>query len=71
MDIGLGLMSWVNIIAILLLVKPALAALRDYEEQQRAGSSRLEFHPEQLGIRGAENQMWETLNARERTVPEK
>ena len=70
-DIGLGLMSWVNIIAILLLVKPALAALRDYEEQQRAGSSRLEFHPEQLGIRGAENQMWETLNARERTVPEK
>ncbi len=66
-DIGLGLMSWVNIIAILLLVKPALRALRDYEAQCKAGGSRLKFHPEQLGIRGAENQMWEELNQRERT----
>ena len=70
MDIGLGLMSWVNIIAILLLVKPALIALRDYEAQRKAGVKRLTFHPEKLGIKGAENQMWEDLNAREHAIIE-
>ena len=69
-DIGLGLMSWVNIIAILLLVKPALIALRDYEAQRKAGVKRLTFHPEKLGIKGAENQMWEDLNAREHAIIE-
>lgn len=69
-DIGLGLMSWVNIIAILLLVKPALIALRDYEAQRKAGVKRLTFHPEKLGIKGAENQMWEDLNAREHAIVE-
>lgn len=36
-DIGVGLMAWLNIIAILLLAKPALACLRDYEAQLGAG----------------------------------
>ncbi len=36
-DIGVGLMAWLNLIAILLLAKPALACLRDYEAQLRAG----------------------------------
>lgn len=36
-DIGVGLMCWLNIIALLLLQKPALAALRDYEASKRAG----------------------------------
>lgn len=36
-DIGVGLMAWLNIIAILLLTKPALACLRDYETQLKAG----------------------------------
>jgi alanine or glycine:cation symporter, AGCS family len=36
-DIGVGLMAWLNIIAILLLAKPALACLRDYEAQLAAG----------------------------------
>ncbi|WP_421567508.1 alanine/glycine:cation symporter family protein [Stenotrophomonas sp. PD6] len=36
-DIGVGLMSWLNIVALLLLQKPALAALRDYEKSRRAG----------------------------------
>lgn len=36
-DIGVGLMAWLNIIAILLLTKPALACLRDYETQLAAG----------------------------------
>lgn len=36
-DIGVGLMAWLNLIAILLLAKPALVCLRDYEAQLKAG----------------------------------
>jgi len=52
-DIGVGLMAWLNIIAILILQRPALAALRDYESQKRAGVEPV-FDPESLGIRNAE-----------------
>lgn len=51
-DIGVGLMAWLNIIAILILQKPALVALRDYERQKKAGQDP-EFDPEALGIRNA------------------
>src|SRR5690606_35258973 len=37
-DIGVGLMAWLNIIAILIVQKPALLALKDYESQKRAGN---------------------------------
>lgn len=53
-DIGVGLMAWLNLIAILILQKPALAALRDYEAQKRAGITEPEFDPDALGIRRAE-----------------
>lgn len=36
-DIGVGVMAWLNVIAILLLRKPALKAFKDYQEQRRAG----------------------------------
>jgi len=36
-DIGVGLMAWLNLIAILLLRKPALKALKDYRQQKKAG----------------------------------
>jgi AGCS family alanine or glycine:cation symporter len=36
-DIGVGLMAWLNVIAILLLRKPALAALKDFKKQKDAG----------------------------------
>ncbi|MDH5823880.1 alanine/glycine:cation symporter family protein [Luteimonas sp. RD2P54] len=52
-DIGVGLMAWLNIIAILILQKPALLALRDYEGQQAAGQEPV-FDPEALGIRNAD-----------------
>lgn len=52
-DIGVGLMAWLNIVAILILQKPALAALRDYESQKKAGKDPV-FDPEALGIKGAE-----------------
>ena len=56
-DIGVGLMAWLNIVAILILQKPALASLRDYEAQHKAGVSKYEFDPAALGIRHAE--FWE------------
>jgi alanine or glycine:cation symporter, AGCS family len=36
-DIGVGLMAWLNLVAILLLTRPALSCLRDYEAQRAAG----------------------------------
>lgn len=36
-DIGVGMMAWLNFIAIFLLRKPALAMLRDYEKQKKSG----------------------------------
>ena len=51
-DIGVGLMAWLNLVAILIIQRPALAALRDYESQRRAGAEPV-FDPEKLGIRNA------------------
>ncbi|MBY4947335.1 alanine:cation symporter family protein [Cupriavidus respiraculi] len=51
-DIGVGLMAWLNIVAILILQKPALKALRDYEAQKRAGRDP-QFSPLPLDIPNA------------------
>jgi AGCS family alanine or glycine:cation symporter len=56
-DIGVGLMAWLNIIAILILFfmgSPAIKALRDYETQRKAGVSQYSFDPEALGIKNAD-----------------
>lgn len=55
-DIGVGIMAWVNIIAILLLQKPALLALKDYEKQKKEGKDPV-FNPKDLGIKDAD--FWE------------
>ncbi|MBA9078762.1 alanine/glycine:cation symporter family protein [Rufibacter quisquiliarum] len=52
-DIGVGLMAWLNIIAILLLQKPALRALKDYQAQKKAGKDPV-YDPANLGTRNAE-----------------
>lgn len=52
-DIGVGLMAWLNIIAILILHKPAMLALRDYERQKKLGLDPV-FDPEAVGIRNAD-----------------
>jgi AGCS family alanine or glycine:cation symporter len=52
-DIGVGVMAWLNLVAILIVQKPALLALRDFERQRRAGTERV-FDPEALGIRNAD-----------------
>ena len=52
-DIGVGLMAWLNIIAILLLRKTAFLCLSNYEEQKAQGIDPV-FDPESLGIEGAD-----------------
>lgn len=48
-DIGYGLMAWANIIAIALLAPKAVALLKDYEKQKKAGKDPT-FDPAELGI---------------------
>lgn len=52
-DIGVGLMAWLNLIAILLLRKPALKALKDYKEQKKQGKDPV-FKSEDVGIKNAD-----------------
>lgn len=51
-DVGLGLMVWINVIAILIIMKPALVALKDYEKQKKQGLDPT-FDPQKLGIKNA------------------
>jgi len=55
-DVGLGIMVWLNLIAILILAKPALVALKDYEAQKKQGVDPV-FDPVKLGIKNAD--YWE------------
>ena len=59
-DIGVGLMAWLNIAAILVIFfkgKPALLALKDYEEQIKENPDKISFDPKKLGISKAK--FWE------------
>ncbi|RYZ56193.1 MAG: sodium:alanine symporter, partial [Chitinophagaceae bacterium] len=55
-DMGVGLMAWLNLVAIILLRKPALKALKDYQQQRKQGLDPV-FQPERLGIKNAT--VWE------------
>ena len=55
-DLGVGLMAWLNIIAILLMRNTAFKCLRDYEAQKKLGKDP-EFDPQALGIKNAD--FWE------------
>ena len=61
-DIGVGIMAWLNIIAILLLSNTAMKCFKDYESQMKSGKSSEEimFDPVPLGIKNAD--FWENLN---------
>jgi AGCS family alanine or glycine:cation symporter len=55
-NIGVGLMAWLNIIGIVIIffmAKPAIKALRDYEEQKKRKVDNYSFDPEKLGINNA------------------
>ena len=49
-DIGVGIMAWLNIIAVILLHKTGLKVLKDYEDQKKEGKDPV-FEPEKLGIK--------------------
>ncbi|MFC5513866.1 alanine/glycine:cation symporter family protein [Massilia jejuensis] len=55
-DIGVGLMAWLNLVAILLLRNVAFTCLRDYEAQKALGKDP-QFDPVALGIKNAD--YWE------------
>ena len=60
-DIGVGLMAWINIIGILIIFfmgKPAIKALKDFENQQKNGVEKYTFDPKSLGIEKAD--FWES-----------
>ena len=59
-DIGVGMMAWLNIVGILIIffmAKPAIKALKDYEQQRKAGVENYTFDPKALGIEKAD--FWE------------
>ncbi|MGG7522517.1 alanine/glycine:cation symporter family protein [bacterium BS0013] len=60
-DIGVGLMAWLNIIAIVLLHKKAFASLKDYEIQNAQGLDP-QFDPIRLGIKNADYWLEERNN---------
>ncbi|MBN2897366.1 MAG: alanine:cation symporter family protein [Clostridia bacterium] len=57
-DVGVGLMAWLNIVAIIMLTKPGVATLKDYEAQKAAGKDPV-FEPEKLGIKNAD--LWKEI----------
>ncbi len=52
-DIGVGMMAWLNIIAILILQKPAIQALNAYEYKLKH-KHELTFDSKETGIKGAD-----------------
>lgn len=56
-DIGVGLMAWVNLIAIVLLSKTGMKVWKDYQTQRKQGIQDPVFEPNKLGIKNAD--FWE------------
>ena len=59
-DIGVGMMAWINIIAILLLSPKAFKALRSYERQKKEGKDPV-FDPKEIGAKDTD--VWESRQA--------
>ena len=67
-DLGVGLMAWLNIVAIIILQKPALLCLQDYEAQKKSGRDPV-FDPDALGIRNAD--LWREIKKKQEAAREK
>jgi AGCS family alanine or glycine:cation symporter len=50
-DTGVGIMAWLNLIALVLLQKTALKTFADFEKQLKAGIKHPDFDPNKLGIK--------------------
>lgn len=55
-DVGYASLAWINMVCLLFLVKPVLAALRDYDRQRGLGLDPV-FEPGAAGVSGAD--YWE------------
>lgn len=64
-DIGLGFMVWTNLIGLVFLYKPAIQALKDYEEQKKQGLDP-EYNSTKLGVKNAD--FWEDGYKKEEAV---
>jgi AGCS family alanine or glycine:cation symporter len=53
-DIGVGLMAWLNLIALILLQKTALKTFFDFEKQLKSGIDNPVFNPDSLEIKNTE-----------------
>ncbi|MDR0982800.1 MAG: alanine:cation symporter family protein [Culturomica sp.] len=58
-DIGVGLMAWTNIIAIILLQKIAMKTFYSYEKQLKKGIKEPVFNPHEAGIK--EETVWDNM----------
>lgn len=60
-DVGVGIYTWINLVALLLLSRIAVAVFKDYEKQRRAGLDPV-FVPEDVGITNAP--VWTEISRR-------
>jgi len=60
-DISVGIMVWLNLVAMVLLSPKVFRSLRDYERQKKEGKDPV-FDPERLGISGTE--CWNSTEAK-------
>lgn len=59
-DFGVGLYTWVNIVALILLSPVAIRLFKDYDRQRRAGQDPV-LDPAAIGVRNA--RLWEQIHA--------
>ncbi|GAB47235.1 alanine/glycine:cation symporter family protein [Mobilicoccus pelagius] len=57
-DVGLGLYTWINLVALIPLVPVAIRVFRDYERQRKAGEDPV-FRPENVGVTNAP--LWDSI----------
>lgn len=58
-DLGCGLMVWLNVFMLWFLFPKAVAMLKDYEEQRKAGKTPF-FDPDKVGIKNVD--LWKEIN---------
>ena len=60
-DIGVGMMAWVNIIGILIMYKPTIICLKDYQTRLKNGTQdNWDFNPNKIGIEG-NFELWDDI----------
>ena len=56
-DLGMGVLSWLNLTAILLLSGTAIRTINDFFKKYKEGEDAV-FSPEELGIKNTEENVW-------------